>query len=727
MADHVKDAEAEFDAAPDARALEAEFDSAPDAKPAKAVEPAKSLADAFIGMGQKLVPPPKGTDVNPVPPPELPPGAPSEGRAAVIGFAQGGTKKFSDEIGRLIGDYIQSLVPGQGVHPGPNASPEMVAQRLEQIPFHGEKSLGALTQKGMRKELDAAHEAYPGIMFGTELAGELASDAAAAPLLGANPASIPYQTAAGFVSGVGASDEPGTKAIPAGVMSGAMNAGTAGLLRFGGGLVREGGEAVTNRLLGPAREEAGKPIKAAQEALASANKQGENAVFQKLNTENTADVARATQRQRDLLEALESARTKNAADAAKAGRQAEALRLREVRSTNRTGSKAWDSFIGKRKEEAAGAIRKGVSQNMTAADRLRERIQNLIAEGEQIEASKLGSVGREAQLLQDATHSSGDVLRKSTLATPEALAKLEQLEADRARVLQERLTDPVASNPVAAAEQKYAPKTALNQQRLKAALATPAPSPNVENVVDELRRIKALDPKDVDAVAKAIIERRRAEGLPVPPEVKPFNPEQIRAEAQKLQADPNFVPLRNPELAARLKHNPDLPAVFPAAEAPIPPRLDEESIRRQAVQLTSPKYVAEELNQPALAEKMRPEAHPDLNKTVPSDDELAQKLPVFGKARTAARAIGTPVRPLAGLGRLLADPAGALDPKRAFSNSQERYALAKLQTRLGRFLEDGAPSAVGAVERASATGPVSEWTDEQRAAFMKYLSEGKGR
>lgn len=98
--------------------------------------------------------------------------APSAGRSGVLGFAQGGTAGFADELSGKAIDAWDRLKGRSGVRAGAAASPELRAT-LEDAP-----SAGDFLKERMREEAKAAAEAHPETYIPGEIAGMVASSVA---------------------------------------------------------------------------------------------------------------------------------------------------------------------------------------------------------------------------------------------------------------------------------------------------------------------------------------------------------------------------------------------------------------------------------------------------------------------------------------------------------------------------------------------------------------------
>lgn len=97
---------------------------------------------------------------------------PSAERSGVLGFAQGGTAGFADEIAGKAIDVWDRLKGRSGVRAGAAASPELRA-RLEET-----ATTGDFLKERMREEARAAAEAHPETYIPGEIAGMVASSVA---------------------------------------------------------------------------------------------------------------------------------------------------------------------------------------------------------------------------------------------------------------------------------------------------------------------------------------------------------------------------------------------------------------------------------------------------------------------------------------------------------------------------------------------------------------------
>lgn len=197
-------------------------------------------------------------------PSEAPPDI-SSGRAGTLGFAQGGTFGFADEIGGAIGRLLlpAPVTLGEGAQPSADDTPEVRAAKAESLAAQdARRSTYESTRDAMRTELHQAEEQQPGAV----LAGQLLGAAATVPLVpggqvragGAVARLLPRAAAGaragaaqGLVGGIGGSEAEVTRgdagglardatigAVTGGVIGGALPVAGEGVRRAVRGIVR---------------------------------------------------------------------------------------------------------------------------------------------------------------------------------------------------------------------------------------------------------------------------------------------------------------------------------------------------------------------------------------------------------------------------------------------------------------------------------------------------------
>jgi hypothetical protein len=148
----------------------------------------------------------------------------SAGHAALIGFGQGATANFADEIGGLVG---KALIP-EGVHanldPQDGDSPQVLAAKERMRAEGPAKSSYELVRDGMREDAHRAAEDHSVVYTGANIGGEVTKDAVLSRL--GVPVNSPiYAGVSGALSGVGSADD----ATPGGSFGGAAIGAAAGV------------------------------------------------------------------------------------------------------------------------------------------------------------------------------------------------------------------------------------------------------------------------------------------------------------------------------------------------------------------------------------------------------------------------------------------------------------------------------------------------------------------
>ncbi len=176
-------------------------------------------------------------------------GTPSAGRSRILGFANGGTAGFVDEIGGVLG---KALVP-EGVHLTAEARRQAAEQGMDLPP---DRSSYELTRDAVRREASAAKEAHPWDYGGGQVLGGAAL-AAVAPGGSARTIAQMARTGAviGGINALGDSradlshgDVRGT------IQDVAEGAGAGGLLAGAGGAVMRVAPAVARYVSGRMRD-----------------------------------------------------------------------------------------------------------------------------------------------------------------------------------------------------------------------------------------------------------------------------------------------------------------------------------------------------------------------------------------------------------------------------------------------------------------------------------------
>lgn len=170
--------------------------------------------------------------------PAAAPAKPDAARAALLGFAQGGTYNYADELGGLVGKLLipegvkANTAPQAGDTPEITATKARIAKQQAAVP-----TSYALTRDLMRKEAEDAAGEHFWEYLGGNVGGEIAKDIALSRL-GVPVESTGFDIASGAMSGSGAADEN----TPGGKFGGAALGALAG--HFGG--------AVGAKFVGPA-------------------------------------------------------------------------------------------------------------------------------------------------------------------------------------------------------------------------------------------------------------------------------------------------------------------------------------------------------------------------------------------------------------------------------------------------------------------------------------------